>query len=971
MKPKKRLTEYPFWVRLLSLIVAALIVGSISVSAKDRVKTVRVGWYDSPFNIMDDLGRRSGYAYEYQQKVASYTGWNYEYVEGSWPDLLEMLKEGKIDLLSDVSYTKERENDMLFTSLPMGSEEYYLFTTPDNSNISADDYTSFNGKKIGVNKGSVQADYFKEWAEANNVKAELIELTGTESANNAALISGKIDMYLTLDSIADEAATIPVCKIASSDFFFAVSKSRFDLLNELNSAMSRIQDDNHYYNQQLYSKYLSASNLNSLFSNNELEWLKKHKKIKIGYQDNYLAFCAKDKKTGELIGALKDYLDALSESMDNATPEFEPIAFSTAQEALEALKEGNIDCMFPVNLTDYYGETKGYSITTPLMNTEMSAIVSESDQSTFFKQERITVAVNAGNPNYDMFLLDNFPDWRSIYFKDTPECLKAISQGKADCILMSSFRVNDISDYCEKYGLVALNAGVKMDYCIGVRRDNSTLYGIMNKMIGAVPETTMSIALSRYSTEEAGSSFFEYIKTNPLLVAGFLIVVMLLILLLVLFNTRSKRKAKASQELISATETDALTGLYMKNYFFEYASRLYSEEPDKPMDAIVINIIRFHAVNALRGRLFGDKVLRSLGAEILAFLDENGGIGGHTESDQFVIYCDHLNDCRSLFDRLQNKMDSLSSSTSIKLRMGVMPWQKDTEPQQLIEQALIACNLARDLYKEHLVVFDENMRKVEAFEQQLLNDLNGAIEKHELVVYFQPKYNIQKEPPELCGAEALVRWKHPKYGLISSSDFVPLFERNGQIGLIDNYVWHETAKQVAKWREKYGFTLPISINLSRLDIFEPMLEKILNDLIEENGLERTSLELEVTESAYAENADQLIEIIEKLRKKGYKVQMDDFGSGYSSLNMLSSMPIDALKMDKAFITDISFNTKRVQLVELIMDIAEDLNIPVIAEGVENEEQLRLLQDLGCAVAQGYYFSKPISVEKFEKRFLDK
>ena len=970
MKMKRFLRIRRFTVRALSLIMlAAVLASSLSAFAQSKEKVVRIGWYNSPFNIMDDLGRRSGYAYEYAQKVAIYTNWKFEYVEGSWPELMKMLEEGKIDLMTDVSYTAEREKKMLFSSFPMGSEEYYLYTTLDNKSISSEDYSTLNGKKVGANKGSVQIELFKKWEKANNVNAEIVELSGEEKENMAKLLKGDIDVYLSLDAVSNTASTMPVCKVGSSDFYFAVNQSRTDLLAELNNAMERILEDNRFYNMQLYSKYLKPVGFNSQFSVSEKNWLRKHGRIRIGYQDNYLAFCAKDPKTGELIGALKDYLDVASECMDNAKVEFEPIAFPTAEAALEALKKDEIDCMFPVNLTDYYGETKGYSITSALMNTEMSVIVSANNQEGFFNKERITVAVNAGNPNYEMFLLDHFPEWRSVYFKDTKECLKAISQGKVDCLLMSSFRYNDIANLCNKYNLVSLPAGVKMDYCLGVNRKNTTLYSILNRIICVVPETTMSVALSSYALNDAKSGFFEYIHQNQTVIIAILLPIVLLVLIFVVFYLVSLRVSKQRKELIAATETNSLTGLYMKNYFYEYANRMYSSDPDKPMDAIVLNVINFHSVNAISGRKFGDRILRALGEEILAFVDENGGIAGNSEADQFGIYCAHINDYHILFDRLQKKLDSCTPSNNIRLRMGVMPWQKNLKPNQLFEQARIACNLARGNFKERLIVFDENMRQKEAFEQQLLHDLQRAVDKGEFEVYYQPKFDIQKDPIRLSGSEALVRWRHPQYGLIAPNDFVPLLERNGQIGLVDNFVWREVVKQASLWREKHSFFFPISMNFSRIDIFDDRLEKTLDELIAKYGVDYSAIRLEVTESAYTENDEEMISVIKRLRDKGFSVEMDDFGTGYSSLSMLSAMPIDAIKLDKSFIDDIDINSRQVQLIELILDIAEDLKIPVIAEGVETETQLKLLQDLGCAYAQGFYFSKPLTAEQFEKSII--
>ncbi|MBQ7203755.1 MAG: EAL domain-containing protein [Eubacterium sp.] len=971
MKFRKRFIKYRIAACLLALIIPLASLTAVGAASQSYEKVVRIGWYESPFNQIDDLGRRSGYAYEYAQKVAAYANWRYEYVEGSWPELMQMLIDGKIDLMSDVSYTKERAKSMHFSELPMGAESYYLFTTFDNTSISTTDYSTFNGKKVGVNKGSVQIEYFKEWEKENNVKAEIVEMTGEESQNIASLVRGDIDMYLTLDAISDSESMTPVCKISSSDFYFAVNSSRSDLLADLNSAMERIQSDNRFYNQQLYSKYLHTGTINNRFSSQEISWLKKKGTIRIGYQDNYLAFCAQDPKTGELIGALKDYINTASTSMENYNLKFAPVAYPTSEAAIEALKKGEVDCVFPINLTDYYGETEGISITSPLMTSEMLAIVKETDQKAFFNKEHITVAVNAGNPNYEMFLLDNYPDWRSVYFNNTEECLKAVAKGKSDCVLVSTFRYNDISAFCKKNKLVSAPTGVKLDYNIAVSRKNSTLYSILNRTISSIPENTMTVALSTYAVDNTQRGLIEYLQQNEGIVAAIIIPLLLLSAFMMYLILTALRKAKEREELISATEIDELTGLYMKSYFLEYANRMLLENPGEPMDAIVFNIVQFHSINAIYGYEFGDKMLSAIGEELHAFAKEVDGIAGHSEADRFALYCPHFDDYNLLFDRLQKKVNTLLSRNDIRIRMGIMPWEEGTTAEQAVEHALIACNLVRGIYNEHILVFDEDMRRREAFQQMLQNDLHNALENEELEVYYQPIYDIQCNPPELKGAEALVRWIHPKFGLLMPDDFIPLFEQKGQVGEVDNYVWSVAARQAAQWQKKYSSNLLISINLSRRDLFDSELEEKLDSLIKENDLDTSMLKLEVTESVYTENAEQFIGVVDRLRDKGYSIVMDDFGSGYSSLNMLSSMPIDALKMDKAFISDINTNEKRIKLVHLILDIAENLKVSVVAEGVETREQLDLLTKSGCALAQGYYFSKPLTASKFEKKIIEK
>ena len=953
-----------FSALLLCFVMAVAFV--LPVTAHGSGKNVRVGWYESPFNATDKSGRRSGYAYEYQQKIAAYSGWNYTYVSGSWADLMQMLADGEIDLMSDVSYPGERAERMLFPELPMGTEEYCIFIVPGNREITSEDYSSLNGKRIGVNKGSIQAGLFPRWAELHGVQAELVELTSTEVESLDMLDAGKLDAYITLNAYGDPKRVVPVCKIGSSEFFFVVNKGRPDLLNDLNIAMSRIQSENPYYNQRMFEKHAQRFGANAFLTAAEELWLASHGAIRVGYQDNYLAFCAADPQTGDLKGALKDYLAAASGCITNAHLDFENRAFPTAAAAMEALNRGEVDCVFPANLSSFDGETMHISMTPPLMRTEMYAVVRQEDRNIFAEKDHVIVAVNEGNPNYDVFLLDNYPTWRKVYYANTADCLKAVYEGVADCVLISSYRYNNISRLCERYHLTTFATGVGLDYCFAVKEGDTELYSIMAKTVGLVPNATVNAALSHYITEDAKRTLSDFILDNISLVMAGIGAVVLVILL---FMARSMQAEKKAKMLISATETDDLTGLYNRDYFFQYANRMYRGHPATPMDAIVLNIEQFHSVNALNGREFGDHVLRVLGNEVREISNETGGIAGRFGADRFDLYCRHTENYQAIFDRLQGKLDELASNASIRLRMGVMPYQENLEPVQLFDRARTACSMARGHYKDHLIVFDEKVRERELFDQRLLNDLRRALDSFEFDVYYQPKYDIQANPPRLVSAEALIRWQHPELGMIAPEVFIPLLERNGKIGEVDKYVWSQAARQIACWRTEYGMTIPVSVNLSRVDVFDPNLEEILDNILMQNGLEHDALKLEVTESAYTEKADQVIRVVEGLRKKGYTVEMDDFGTGYSSLNMLSAMPVDVLKMDRTFIQNIEHDDRNIQMVALILGIAKNLSIPVIAEGVETEAQMQLLKGLGCTLVQGYYFSRPLHPGDFESRIL--
>jgi len=420
------------------------------------------------------------------------------------------------------------------------------------------------------------------------------------------------------------------------------------------------------------------------------------------------------------------------------------------------------------------------------------------------------------------------------------------------------------------------------------------------------------------------------------------------------------------RQLISSAEHDRLTGLYTRNFFIEYADRLYKYHTEMKFDAVVMNIEQFHTVNALNGREFGDVVMKRIGDAVKDFLKETDGIACRFEADSFEIFCIAQPDYRALLDRIQESVNSITDRVSVHLRMGVKPWQEGVNPLLQFDQARAACNKVRGNYQDPLKIYGTEMLEKELMDQRLFNDLKKAVTDYQFKVYFQPKYDIQCDPPRLASAEALIRWVHPDLGFIRPDKFVPLFEGNGVIGVVDHFVWGETAKQIRAWKDKYDITLPVSVNLSRADVFDPNLKDRLRKLIEENGLTNDDIDIELTESAYTENVAGVLEIVGGLQEMGFDIEMDDFGSGYSSLNMLSDMPFDVLKMDMKFVRNIEHSETDRKLVKLILDIAKDLQVKVIAEGVETEKQMKFIKDNGCDYIQGYYFSKPLPPEEFGK-----
>ena len=426
-------------------------------------------------------------------------------------------------------------------------------------------------------------------------------------------------------------------------------------------------------------------------------------------------------------------------------------------------------------------------------------------------------------------------------------------------------------------------------------------------------------------------------------------------------------------QLISETERDSLTSLYNKDYFMHYVEKIDTYYNDVDMDAIAIDISRFHIIVERFGRKYADLVLIALAHKIRDVINKLGGIVCRKEEDTFLIYAPHITNLRKVLDDiLDNLFVGNLSKAKARLKMGVYENISKMIPiETRFERACFALNKINNNLVDNIAIYDSKLHEKEMFEEQLIDDFKQALIDKDFMVYYQPKFFIQDDNPKFTSAEALVRWNHKKLGLIPPSIFIPLFEENGLIQELDNYVWNETASQIKVWKDKYNKSISVSVNVSRIDIYDPNLIDKLKSIIKDNKLQFNELILEITESAYTSDVDLIINRVNELKDLGFIIEMDDFGTGYSSLNMISSLPLDALKLDMSFIREAFTDKKDTKIIELIINLAKKLSLKVVAEGVETLEQLDALKKLGCDIVQGYYYSKPIPAKDFERFLGDK
>lgn len=422
-----------------------------------------------------------------------------------------------------------------------------------------------------------------------------------------------------------------------------------------------------------------------------------------------------------------------------------------------------------------------------------------------------------------------------------------------------------------------------------------------------------------------------------------------------------------SSKKIDALQRDEITGLFTKVAFAEHAQEVLRTQTDIEWNMIALDIDRFKLVNESYGQHVGDELLAYFAKMLLHFSDTKNCVCARSYADHFFILAERrdYNYIKGRYTQMAEYLQKFPLDMKIALKMGVYQiHDRKMEIDSMCDRALIAITQVKGQYAKEISFYDDSLRKQLLLEQWITDEMEHALKEEQFQVYFQPKYDTFSE--SLSGAEALVRWIHPQKGFMSPAEFIPVFESNGFITELDMYVWDKTCEYIRDWMDEYDCYVPISVNVSRKDMYKPNLPQILVDTVHRHGLEPRHLHLEITESAYVENPDQLLEIVEEIKRAGFTIEMDDFGSGYSSLNMLAAMPIDILKLDMKFVQNYSEKDSSRGIMSFVIGLAKWMNLYVIAEGVETAEQLELLRGMDCNLAQGYYFSKPLPAAEFAK-----
>ena len=522
---------------LLLLLSAVLPVKAAAETAPAKV--VRVGSFEDTFNYCNEKGARKGYGYELLQTLSGYTGWQFEYVTCDWSDCFEKLKNGEIDIMGDISYTEDRAEEMLFSDEPMGEEKYYLYADLSRADISASDYKTLNGKKIGVLMGTEPEVMLTEWEEKHGIKTQHVNISNNEDVKQK-LANHEIDCFVSLEeSFWAELGISTITRVGKSGIYYALNKDRPDLKEELDNAMRALDEAAPFYTADLYKRYFSLDYI-PILTGEEKAWLKGHGAIRMGFLTSDRGVSTYDPATGEITGTITDYIQFAADCLGNQELEFQLVGYDDKEAELNALKSGEIDMIFHFDQSPNLAEEYRVACTNTTWTSNMMAV---TNQQHFNENKANRIAVPQNKISLTRYLAFYYPQWEIVDCDTQEDAIKLVKDGQADCFITG---VSSEAKYSKNHGLYSVLLPNPAKSCFAVNSGNRSLLSILNKTIKAMPSNMLTSSLAMYKSSSRKVTLSEFIKDNFFMVLLVSSIAVAAILLTILKLLRKARKAEAA-----------------------------------------------------------------------------------------------------------------------------------------------------------------------------------------------------------------------------------------------------------------------------------------------------------------------------------------------------------------------------------------------------------------------------------------
>ena len=525
---------------LLSLLLLLSVVLPVKAAAETApAKVVRVGSFEDTFNYVNEKGARKGYGYELLQTLSGYTGWQFEYVTCDWSDCFEKLENGEIDIMGGISYTEDRAEEMLFSDEPMGEEEYYLYADLSRADISASDYKTLNGKKIGVLMGTEPEVMLTEWEEKYGLETEHVNISNNEDVKQK-LANHEIDCFVSLEeSFWADLGISTITRVGESGIYYALNKDRPDLKEELDDAMRALDEAAPFYTADLYKRYFSMD-YTPILTGEEKAWLKEHGAIKMGFLTSDSGVSTFDPATGEFTGVITDYIQFAADCLGNQELEFQLVGYDSKEAELDALKSGEIDMIFHFDQSPNLAEEYHFACNNTTWTSNLMAVTNKQH----FNENNVNrIAVPQNKLSLKKYLAFYYPQWEIVDCDTQEDAAKLVKDGQVDCFVTG---ISSENKYSKKYSFYSVPLLNPVKSCFAVNSGNRSLLSILNKTIKAMPVNMLAGALAMYKSSARKVTLSDFIKDNffmALLVSSIAVAAILLTILMLL---QKARKAEAA-----------------------------------------------------------------------------------------------------------------------------------------------------------------------------------------------------------------------------------------------------------------------------------------------------------------------------------------------------------------------------------------------------------------------------------------
>ncbi len=533
---------------LLLLLSAVLPVKAAAETASAKV--VRVGSFEDTFNYVNEKGARKGYGYELLETLSGYTGWQFEYVTCDWSDCFEKLKNGEIDIIGGISYTEDRTQEMLFSDEPMGVEKYYLYADLSRADISASDFKTLNGKKIGVLMGTEPEVMLAEWEEKYGLKTEHVNISNNEDVKQK-LANHEIDCFVSLEeSFWAERGISTITRVGESGIYYAINKNRPDIKEELDDAMRALDEAVPFYTADLYKRYFSMD-YTPILTGEEKAWLRKHGAIRMGFLASDSGVSTYDPATGEFTGVITDYIQFAADCLGNQELEFQLVGYDSKEAELDALKSGEIDMIFHCDQNPNLAEEYHFACTNTTWTSNLMAVTNKQH----FNENNVNrIAVPQNKLSLKKYLAFYYPQWEIVDCDTQEDAARLVKDGQADCFVTG---ISSENKYSKKYSFYSVPLVNPVRSCFAVNSGNRSLLSILNKTIKAMPVNMLAGALAMYKSSARKVTLSDFIKDNffkVMLISSIAVAVVLLTILMLLQKARkaeaaARKAASDTQEL--------------------------------------------------------------------------------------------------------------------------------------------------------------------------------------------------------------------------------------------------------------------------------------------------------------------------------------------------------------------------------------------------------------------------------------